>query len=58
MKQIKSFEFRPGFGSGIEFIDQKVNEFISSLEKQGITDVDLKIIALEKVLIYSVIWNS
>ena len=57
MKQVKSFEYWPGFGSGVEVVDQKVNEFIRSLEKQGITNVELKIAALEKVVIYTVIFD-
>jgi len=57
MLRVKSFEFLPGYGKGIEVLDQEVNVFIQGLYQSGATDVDLKITPAEKRIIYTVIWH-
>ena len=55
MKQIKSFEFTPGFEVNTDDVDTKVNSFISSLTKRGIEEVDLKISSSNRSIIFTVI---
>ena len=58
MKQIKSFEFTPGFEVNTDDVDTKVNSFISSLTKRGIEEVDLKISSSNRSIIFTVIWEE
>ena len=57
MKRVKSFEFRPGYGQGIEVLDQEVNEFIKGLEKAGVSKFELIISSTDKVIVYTLVWD-
>ena len=57
MKQIKSFEFRMGWGGVNETID-KVNHEIKRLNDNGIGEIDINITCTGKGVMYTLIWEK
>lgn len=59
MLQVKSFEYWPGYGAtDLNGVDLKVNKFILSLREQGITNVEVKVTASDKVFVYTIIYDD
>ena len=57
MKQIKSFEYRVGWGSE-DSITEVVNKYIVDLSKKGLRDIEVNITSTGKGVMYTLIWNE